>query len=104
MNSKTYYLLKKAIIAICMIGIVATVFMGFKLSSNTVKASTYNIKYFKCITIEESDSLWTIAEDNISEEYDSMEAYISEVKSINNLTDDKIYCGASLVVPYYAEP
>ena len=94
-------------LSIVMIG-AALLFMVFLFGADKgekkVDASTYNVKYFKCITIDEDDTLWSIAEDNISEEYDSLNDYIAEVKSINNLSCDKIYNGATLVVPYYAAP
>lgn len=78
----------------------------FGVSSNlrNVNASTHNEKYFKCIGIEADDTLWSIAEEYMTEEYSSTEEYIDEVKSINNLMSDKIYSGATLVIPYYASP
>jgi len=69
-----------------------------------VDASTYNQKYFKVIDVEVDDTLWSIAEEYISEEYNSIDDYIQEVKNIHNLTGDKIYSGGSLVIPYYASP
>lgn len=78
----------------------------FGVSSNlrNVNASTHNEKYFKCIDIEADDTLWSIAEEYMTEEYSSTEEYIDEIKSINNLMSDKIYSGATLVIPYYASP
>lgn len=85
--------------------LLGSVFLfGAGAKDGKVHADTYNEKYFKCISVDADDTLWSIAEANISEEYASIEDYIAEVKSINNLTGDKIYCGASLVVPYYASP
>lgn len=84
--------------------IFGTLAIGAGDGSDRVDASTYNEKYFMCIKVEEDDTLWTIAEEYISEEYSSIEEYIDEVKSINNLTSDKIYNGATLVIPYYASP
>lgn len=104
MNKRTYNLIKKSVLAVGGFAIVLTLAMGIINKNNSAKASTYNVKYFKCITIDENDSLWTIAEENITEEYDTIGDYIKEVKSINNLDNDKIYSGASLVVPYYAAP
>ena len=46
----------------------------------------------------------TSNQNHYSEEYDSYQEYIDEVKFINNLTDDTIYRGAKLVIPYYAAP
>lgn len=77
---------------------------GADKSERSVDASTYNVKYFKCITVDEDDTLWSIAKENISEEYASISDYIDEVKSINNLVGDKIYNGATLVIPYYDAP
>lgn len=67
-------------------------------------ATTHNIKYYTCISIEADDTLWSIADTYITDEYSSIKQYINEVKSINNLSSDKIYYGATLVVPYYAAP
>ena len=47
-------------------------------------------------------SLWEIAEEYMSEEYASVEDYIKEVKEINHLTEDLIYEGAYLCIPYYS--
>lgn len=77
---------------------------GAKTNSPKAEAATSNQKHYKCITIDADDTLWTIAQENYSEEYDSYEDYIDEVKFINNLTNDTIYNGATLVVPYYSAP
>ncbi len=51
----------------------------------------------------EGESLWDIANEHMTEEYDSPKTYIKEVKSINSLTDvDKIYAGQRIVIPYYS--
>ncbi|MBR1815537.1 MAG: LysM peptidoglycan-binding domain-containing protein [Lachnospiraceae bacterium] len=94
-------------LTIIMIGIVLLAFVflfGADKNEQEVDASTYNVKYYKCITIGEDDTLWSIADEYISEEYSSRDAYIAEIKSINDLTGDTIYSGATLVVPYYATP
>lgn len=84
--------------------ILGVFFLSAGDKAGHVDASTVNQKYFKVIEVECDDTLWSIAEEYISEEYHSIEEYIKEVKSINNLTSDKIYSGGSLVVPYYAAP
>ena len=86
--------------SLCVLFIAVTFFS----SGRDAEAETYNQKYFKCITIEEDATLWSIAEENMTEEYSSVNEYISEVKDINNLTSDEIYCGATLIIPYYAAP
>ena len=67
-----------------------------------VSASTSNQKYFVCIEINHGDTLWSIADTYISEEYSSVDEYVEELKKLNGLKSDKIFCGATLVVPYFA--
>ncbi len=95
----------KLLLVAIMLFLFGSIFMSnFKGFSPAASASTINVKYFKCVTIGTEDSLWSIANDNISEEYESVEDYIKEVKDINDLKDDKIYCGATLVIPHYDAP
>lgn len=59
-------------------------------------------KYYTSILIHKGDSLWTIADEYMSEQYKSQKDYIKEVKSINNLSGDSIHAGQYLVIPYYS--
>lgn len=80
------------------------VFLLFQ-TSNIANAGTTNSvrhKYYTSVEIESGSSLWEIAEEYMTEEYDSVEDYIKEVKKINHLTEDLIYEGAYLCVPYYS--
>ena len=97
----THY--KAVVISFCFLLGMFIIF-GAAGKNQQAEAATSNQKHYKCITITEDDTLWTIAEENYSEEYDSYEDYIDEVKFINNLTNDTIYNGATLVVPYYQSP
>ncbi len=90
---------KTLVISICLLIIGGAIIIG--TSDSRAKSNTK--KYFQCIEIEAEDTLWTIADEYMTSEYDSMEAYIDEVKAINNLTGDKIIDGGSLIIPYYAE-
>lgn len=58
-------------------------------------------KYYKTIEVNVGDSLWSIASENKSGEYRTINDYINEVKSINNLGDDEINSGEKLIIPYY---
>ena len=61
-------------------------------------------KYYKSITVNYGDNLWTIANDMYSSDhYDDINDYITEVCNINNLADaSDIIAGKSLIVPYYS--
>ena len=63
-------------------------------------STVYNKKYFTDLL----EKLVLPLKEHYSEEYNSYQEYIDEVKFINNLTDDTIYRGAKLVIPYYAAP
>lgn len=53
------------------------------------------------VEIESGDTLWTIAEEYYSEEFDSIQEYIREIKRMNNLSSDVLFEGAYLLIPCY---
>ena len=69
--------------------------------SPATSASNASKKYYKCITIEEGDTLWDIANEYKTEEYASTQDYIDEVLVMNNLNTDVIVDGTNLLIPYY---
>lgn len=67
------------------------------------ETSAVSYKYYKSITIENGDTLWSIATQHMdSEHYDSVNDYINEVKQMNTLANDDITYGQSLIIPYYS--
>ena len=101
-NSFIYFIhnhFKALMIGLCVLIIGGAIVIG--TADSRAKSNTK--KYFRCIEIEAEDTLWSIADEYMTSEYDSIEDYIDEVKSINNLTGDKIIDGGSLIIPYYAE-
>ena len=95
---------KLIIVGIIMLVLCFTVVCNAKDSGMMSDASTRNQKYFICITIDYGTTLTDIANTYMTEEYHSVNDYIDEVKSINNLDNDNITSGATLVVPYYSDP
>jgi cell division protein YceG involved in septum cleavage len=53
------------------------------------------------VKIEEGDTLWSIASEYITEEYNDINSYIREIKKSNGLTNDTIHEGRYIIVPYY---
>lgn len=97
------YELMIKIVVVFLFMLVLFVAVIFFLPEKTAAAGneavrTYNITSVK---IEEGDSLWTIASDYYTEEFDSIPAYISEIKRMNGLTSDTLYAGHYILVPYY---
>ena len=73
------------------------------VNADQEKPKRHAYKYYTDIVIQKGESLWDIANEHMTEEYDSPKTYIKEVKSINSLTDvDKIYAGQRIVIPYYS--
>ncbi len=95
---------KKLILCISILLVASIIIFGASGMNRDVSANTHNEKYFKCISVERDDTLWSIAKEYMSEEYDSVEDYIAEVMEINGLTSDTLYNGASIIVPYYGVP
>lgn len=63
----------------------------------------YRNKYFTSIKIEEGDSLWSIASEYISQEYEGIEEYIDELRIMNDLKSDTIHYGQNLTVAYFSD-
>ena len=75
----------------------------FTVNADQEKPKRHAYQYYTDIVIQKVESLWDIANEHMTEEYDSPKTYIKEVKSINSLTDvDKIYAGQRIVIPYYS--
>lgn len=60
-------------------------------------------KYYKSITIEPGDTLWSIAEEYKSGAYKTTKDYVEELMDMNDVHSGRITSGQKLVVAYYAE-
>lgn len=59
-------------------------------------------KYYTQVRVERNDTLWSIAEEYMTEEYISVNQYVREVQKINGIGPIVEY-GQYLMVPYYSE-
>ena len=62
-----------------------------------------NKKYFTSYVVEKGDTLWDIAQEYMTEEYDTAHVYIKEVMESNHLESTGIIEGQMLILPYYAD-
>ena len=96
---------KSSLLSILLITFILNLFIltVFFLKFENVSAnnSTNRQKQAISIRIEEGDTLWSIAEEYRSEEYNDINKYIEEIRSSNGLFDDIIHEGCYLIVPYY---
>ena len=72
------------------------------LASSKADVSSYN-KYYTSIRLESGDTLWDIAEEYMTSEYETIYMYIDEVMESNHLESTNIKCGQLLILPYYAD-
>ncbi len=56
--------------------------------------------YYKSIEIQPGDTLWVIAENTMTSEYDSIQEYVQVLKDMNNLESDDIQAGQYLMIAY----
>lgn len=95
---------KLSLAVLLCVAVAAAAAISFSMA-NTAEAGTpesSRYKYYTSIQIEPGSSLWDIAEKYASSEYESLEAYIQEVRQINHLDEDTIYAGSYLCIPYYS--
>ena len=78
--------------------LLAVFFCNFEVVAE--KPAVY--KYYTEIRVDRGDTLWSIADRYMSEEYMSRRAYAKEIQEINNIGCELQY-GQRILVPYYSE-
>ena len=74
-------------------------FLGnFMSSAHENDTNSVQSTYYKSIRIQPGDTLWDIASDNMTDEYDSIDEYIQLVKDTNGLESDYIQAGQYLII------
>lgn len=81
---------------------IAISFGAIRSYADPSASDTTETKYYKSIVIMPGDTLQEIAELNLSQEFNSAEEYMEEVRQINHLDFDyNIHTGEYLLIPYY---
>ena len=57
-------------------------------------------KYYTSIEIQPGDTLWEIASETMTSEYDSVPEYVEVLKRMNDLSSDQIQAGQNLIIAY----
>lgn len=84
--------------------LTSALFIGLRLSERTAAAQGMEetrVKCYRSMLIERDDSLWSIAEREMSRDWSDPRAFISEVIEINGLSGSEIKAGNYLILPYY---
>lgn len=88
------------VLVIVLLLVFTALFVG---SRSVVDAKDGREKRFTSIQVQKGDSLWSIAQEHMSKEYQSIDDYIQEVCDTNHIYDQKITADMYLVVPYYTD-
>lgn len=91
-----------AAFVIALIAVFSIIIFGNVVKAQEEKPSDNMIKGYTYITVAQSDTLWSIAQEYSDEHYKSIYQYIREVKELNGLTSDSIHAGARIIIPVYA--
>lgn len=75
----------------------------FATKTVTAKREGYRVKEVTCVQIQKGDTLWSIANTYLSDEYRDVNEYIREIKYSNGLESDTIHAGNYIIVPYYVD-
>lgn len=90
------------LMTVCLITACSVSVCGFRSNAKSSGSMDNTNKYYKSIEVSGDDTLWSIAETYMDQNhYASIHDYIVEVKFMNALTDDEIYYGEYLIIPYY---
>ncbi|MDF2588399.1 MAG: hypothetical protein K0S41_2240 [Anaerocolumna sp.] len=112
LHFKRYYLLSNRILSIIdkrrtliltgiLISTILILSLGFITTKVTAEKSIQRDKTVISVRIEKGDSLWSIASNYITDEYENINDYITEIKKSNGLVTDTIHEGRYIIVPYY---
>ncbi len=77
---------------VCILGL-------FNANASEDKKNQQVKKQYSSIIIQPQDNLWKIAKKYV--QYESISSYVDNVKKLNNMDEDTIYVGKSIIVYYY---
>lgn len=105
LNSRRYLAMiekkQTQILILCLFLCIILLSFGI-ISTKVVAQKSISVeKMITSVRIEKGDTLWSIANEYITDEYDDIKSYITEIKKTNRLSSDTIHEGCYILVPYY---
>lgn len=86
--------------------LIILVIFGISICHNTVNSASKEspqAKCYKSIQIQTGDSLWSIAKQYYTDDWDNINIFIEEIKMFNGISNDNIHIGNYLAIPYYKD-
>ncbi len=93
---------KRSIMAYAVLVVMTAFIVNIFMSTNQVEASE-NIEREKIVIsveVEEGDTLWGIASEYYTDEYEDLNELINAIKKCNGISDT-LKIGDKILVPYY---
>lgn len=106
MEGQTYYQNNKRriwFLGALILVILLLISVVFITKTVTAQRDRQRVKLVTSVEIRKGDTLWSIASDYYSDEYEDMNEYIEEIKMSNGIFSDDIQAGNFIIVPYYAD-
>jgi hypothetical protein len=104
-GSEYYRLNKKRVwsigLAVLLVLVILSVF--FITKTVTAQRSIDRTKLVTSIEVKKGDTLWSIASEYVTDEYNDLNEYIDEIKNSNGMVSDEIHTGNYIIVPYYVD-
>ena len=93
---------RKKLIGICLLFILVFAFCTLCFGGVSASAGEEaRTAYYKTVTVEPGDSLWSLARD-YAPAYSDLQEYVEQLKSINRIRQgDLIRSGQQLIIVYY---
>ena len=91
------------ILALCMLFL--GVFIGSRRVAQVEAMSNTSDreKFYTSISVEKGDTLWSIADEYMTDGYEDRDNFMNEVREMNHLTGSLIHADSILLIPYYSD-
>ncbi len=88
---------------IIVVALIVFVLIGIGRNSKKVNASVDGRYIYKSVMVQSGETLWSIAAEHQNSYNGSLDEYIEEIMSINNMYDDSIKAGDYIIIPVFAK-
>ena len=107
MRSRCAVAKKQQAVIYTVLFVMVTVLIGCIVFGSTkaqAAPAETSYKYYTSIQIQKGDTLWKIATDYMTDDYASVNDYITEICELNHIAaNDHIHSGQYLTIPYYSD-
>lgn len=102
-NKSNTFICKLASVVVIMVALFLIVLLLLPERAAYAENTSAKTYFITSVQIEAGDSLWSLASEYYTEEFISVNAYITEIKRMNGLSSDTLYAGNYLLIPYFTE-